>query len=100
MGLWRAFLRGRQRRTTVRAQNKQKNSEKFYVIWGGIITGHFCARIHLVKRRVGDEMTEGHQVFATPPCPKQRRLAIVITVAFTKMYCDQLFLCWEEKLFS
>ena len=33
------------------------------------------------------ETTEGHQVFATPPCPGQRRLAIVADV------------CWERKKF-
>ena len=40
---WRAFLRGRQRQRTVRAQNKQNNSKNSCEIWGGMIGGPFCA---------------------------------------------------------
>ena len=81
-GKWRAFLRGRQRQRTVRAQNKQKNVAK---------------------------TTEGDRVFATPPCPGQRRLASVVAAAFKKCIVNSSFcvrgrncsidVCWERKKF-
>ena len=55
------------------------------------------------------ETTEGHQVFATPPCPGQRRLAIAVAAAFNKCIVNSSFrvrgrscsvdVCWERKKF-
>ena len=54
------------------------------------------------------ETTERHQVFATPPCPEQGRLAIVVAAAFDKCIVDSSFwvrnclvdVCWERKKIS
>ena len=110
-GTWRAFLRGRQRQKRCHAQNTQKNSKISCATWGGIIAGQFCACKNSLRRNgeLVTETTEGHQVFATPPCPGQRRLAIVVAAAFRKCIVNSSFrvrgrncsvdVCWERKKF-
>ena len=41
------------------------------------------------------ETTEAHQVFATPPCSGQRRLAIVVAAAFRKRIVNSSF--WVRR---
>ena len=55
------------------------------------------------------ETTEGHRVFATPPCSGQRSLAIVVAAEITKCVVNGSFcvkrrscaieVCWEGKKF-
>ena len=78
---------------------------------GGITVGQSCAMQEFTSSHgeLVTETTEGHRVFATPPCPGLRRLAIVVAATLTKCMVNSSFrvrgrncsidVCWERKKF-
>ena len=44
------------------------------------------------------ETSEGHRVFATPPCKGQLRLAIVVAAGFLPFVIGVSFFCEREEL--
>ena len=66
--------------------NQAKEFENFCTTWGRIIA-FLCMQEFTWSNLT--ETTDCHQVFATPPCPEQRRLAIVVAAAFRKCIVGQ-----------
>ena len=110
-GTWRAFLWGRQRQKNGARSKQAKEFEKFLRdlgrdhCWSILCMQEFTSS----NGELVTETTEGHREFATPPCPGQRRLAIVVAAACAKCIVNSssrvrgrncsIDVCWERKKF-
>ena len=96
-GMWRTFQRGRHREDMEGARGARASCARCLL---DLEKDHRRSswRMREPTSANGDivtETTEGHGVFATPPCPGQRRLAIVVAADITHCNVGSSFIAKE-----